>query len=128
MAKETHLHVKGICFLLLLLSSFSYGQENAVLKCVDKTECQKEMAADRFYIVDVRTPAEYKKGHISGAENINFYDADFQEQLGELDRDSKIIIYCAVGGRSLKALKMMEQMGFNYVLEVKGGYKAWVKS
>lgn len=116
-----------ILFVFLFLGIQVTAQETPVIKTVDKSVCKKEMAQSTFKVLDVRTPEEFEKGHIEGAENINFYDADFKSKLEEIDKSAKIIVYCAVGGRSHKALKMMEKMGFSYVLEVKGGYNEWTK-
>lgn len=113
--------------LLMLVSTYGCGQESPVLKTVDKTICQQEMTQTDFRILDVRTPEEYQKGHISGAENINFYADNFKSQLEKMDKSTKTIIYCAAGGRSHKALKIMEEMGFTYVLELKNGYDEWIK-
>lgn len=116
-----------IFFASCIFVFYGTTQESPVVKCVHKSVCKKEMAQSKFKVLDVRTPEEFEKSHIEGAENINFYDADFKSKLEEIDKSTKIIVYCAVGGRSHKALRMMEKMGFSYVLEVKGGYNEWVK-
>lgn len=115
------------CIVILFFVVQGTAQETPVIKCVDKSVCKKELQQSVFKVLDVRTPEEYQKGHIKGAENINFYDTDFKTKLEEIDKSTKIIVYCAVGGRSHKTLKMKEKMGFTYVLEVKGGYNEWTK-
>lgn len=76
-------------------------------------------------LVDVRTPDEYKAGHISNAKNINFYDADFKAQMDKLDKSKPIAVYCGVGGRSGKASTVLTQLGFKTIYDLQGGMTAW---
>jgi len=75
--------------------------------------------------VDVRTPEECSAGMIEGAVNINFYDADFKDQISALDRDKTTMIYCRSGGRSGKAAEVLEELGFKVVYDLSGGYMNW---
>jgi len=74
-------------------------------------------------LLDVRTPEEYASGHISGASNLNYYE-NFESQLSQLDKNQKYLVYCAVGGRSGQAAKLMKQKGYQ-VFDLEGGVKAW---
>jgi len=47
------------------------------------------------------------------------------QRVSLLDKRKKVIVYCAVGGRSGQALKKMDALDFQYVLDMKGGYNAW---
>lgn len=76
-------------------------------------------------LIDLRTPAEYAAGTILNAQNINFYSPDFKNQLNQLDKDQPVLIFCMSGGRSSAALRIMEEMGFQYVLELAGGYSKY---
>jgi predicted sulfurtransferase len=40
---------------------------------------------ENLVLIDVRTPDEFKQGHLEGAKLINFYDANFQEEVKKLD-------------------------------------------
>ena len=75
--------------------------------------------------MDVRTPEEYAEGHLAGAKNIDFYASDFRQQLALLNPDQKYMVYCAVGGRSGKTGKMMEELGFKQVYNVTAGFSAF---
>lgn len=87
-----------------------------------KAEMQKE---DDYYLIDVRTPQEYKSGTLEGAKNINIYDSDFSAQLDQLDKEKAVYVFCAVGGRSGQAAKILENKGFKKIIDLKGGYNAW---
>ena len=76
-------------------------------------------------LIDVRTPEEFNDGHLEQAININWYDADFQEQVYELDKKKTIYVYCKKGGRSTKAAQMLDSLGYE-VVNLLGGYDAYM--
>jgi rhodanese-related sulfurtransferase len=76
-------------------------------------------------VLDVRTPEEFAEGHLEGAELLDFYRADFADQLAALDRGVPYLLYCRSGNRSGQALEMMRQLGFEDVTEVEGGVISW---
>jgi phage shock protein E len=73
-------------------------------------------------ILDVRTGQEFSGGHLARAMNLDYNAADFQTRLLSLDKTKPYLVYCAVGGRSSKAAKLMQEMGFVQVYNVSGGY------
>ena len=79
-------------------------------------------------IVDIRTPQEYKQGHLKNAVNINLFDRAFSEEVNKLDKSKPIFIYCRSGNRSLSASKKMMNLGFEQVYDLKGGISNWVKA
>ncbi|GAB5418881.1 MAG: hypothetical protein Crog4KO_01380 [Crocinitomicaceae bacterium] len=101
--------------------------EEVIVTLVDKTEFQSLMEQEGSQLVDVRTPREVENGKIGDAVNLNFHDADFKDQLAGLDKSQPVLIYCASGGRSAKAVAMMKQMGFSEIHELEGGYRAWIQ-
>ena len=76
-------------------------------------------------VLDVRTPEEFAEGHLEGAVLVDFYDADFADQLAALDPDVPYLLYCRSGNRSGETLGVMEQLGFTSVADVDGGIVAW---
>jgi rhodanese-related sulfurtransferase len=78
-----------------------------------------------FVILDVRTPEEFAEGHIESAVNIDFYADAFPDELDGLDRDKTYLIYCRSGSRSGSTFKMMKQLGFKNVFNMKGGIESW---
>lgn len=81
--------------------------------------------AEAIVVLDVRTSKEFKQGRVPGARLINYYDDDFADQLGELDRGAPYLVYCQGGGRSRKTLPLLEQLGFTQVTHLDGGFSAW---
>ncbi len=78
-------------------------------------------------LIDVRTPGEYASGHVENSVNIDFRASNFKELIGELDKNQDVYVYCKVGGRSGSAARMMEDIGFKKVYDLKGGIIAWEK-
>lgn len=76
-------------------------------------------------VLDVRTPEEYAEGHLDGAVLVDFYDADFADQLGQLDPEVPYLVYCRSGNRSGQTLTLMEQLGFSSASDIDGGIVAW---
>ena len=82
-------------------------------------------APDELVVLDVRTPEEYAEGHLEGAVLVDFYDADFADQLAELDPDVPYLVYCRSGNRSGQTLPLMAQLGFGSASDIDGGILAW---
>lgn len=78
-------------------------------------------------LVDVRTPEELQAtGHIEGAVNIDIESDDFEARLVGLDKEKPVIVHCRTGGRSTKAARIMQKLGFKQVLNYKGGMNDWL--
>lgn len=61
-------------------------------------------------IVDVRTPAEFKSGHIKGSKNIPL--DQIERSAHKLDSNKPVIVCCRSGMRSAQAMKILKQKGF----------------
>lgn len=74
-------------------------------------------------LLDVRTKVETKFGKIEGAINIPLNS--LRDRLDELDKNRKIVVYCAVGLRGYIACRILEGNGFKDVSNLSGGYKLY---
>lgn len=76
-------------------------------------------------ILDVRTKAEYQKGHLENAMLIPV--EELQGRIGELDshRGEDIFIYCATGYRSIVAAKILIDEGFARIYNLQYGIVDW---
>ncbi len=77
-------------------------------------------------ILDIRTPKEFKAGHLRGAKNLDYFADDFEAKLDALSKTKTYLVHCASGGRSGKALKVLKRKKFAAVYHLKDGYKGWV--
>ena len=74
-------------------------------------------------LLDVRTPEEYRSGHIPGSKNIPLQTIDRVGSVAE-DKDTALYVYCQSGARSRQAAGMLKQMGYTNVNNI-GGIAAY---
>jgi rhodanese-related sulfurtransferase/rubrerythrin len=74
-------------------------------------------------ILDVRQPGEYEEGHIPGAKLVPM--PVLTDSLAEIDPGKPILVYCAIGGRSRIAAQTLAGKGYDHVINLSGGFKAW---
>jgi len=76
-------------------------------------------------ILDVRTQSEYNEGHLENAVLIPL--SELESRIDEIlpYRDTEIIVYCKVGGRSAEASSILDSYNFTKVFNVQGGITAW---
>ncbi|OYW76539.1 MAG: hypothetical protein B7Z37_08435 [Verrucomicrobia bacterium 12-59-8] len=109
--------------LLLLLPAFIFAADTA--KHVKADEAAKIIADGKVAVIDVRTPDEFKDGHIKGAKNIDIMSKDFEAQLGKLDKTQPTLVHCQAGGRSTRALPVFEKLGFTNLIHLDEGFGGW---
>ena len=103
-------------------------QVKQVIKRVSKKEFKEKLnTLNDVQLIDVRTPGEFKGGTIKGAINIDYNSSSFNALIAQLDKTKPTLIFCHSGGRSAKALQKFKLINFEYVLELEGGYSAWIK-
>lgn len=102
------------------------GGSTAVIDTVDAATAGTLIARSGTVLLDIRTPEEFAEAHIEGALNIDFYAADFADQLGELDRDAPYVVYCRSGNRTAQAMDTFRELGFSEVHEIDGGILSWL--
>lgn len=95
---------------------------------VDAHAASALVAKPGVVVLDVRTPGEFSSGHIAGANLVDFRSPDFKQTVGQLDRKASYLLHCASGGRSQQALAVMEELGFQSVAHLDGGFIAWQKA
>jgi rhodanese-related sulfurtransferase len=80
-------------------------------------------AGERVTIVDVRTPAETEQGIIPGAKLIPL--DELEDRWIELQACDEVVCYCASGGRSLRAARLLHSRGLFNATSLVGGIAAW---
>ena len=83
----------------------------------------REHSEGDYILLDVRQPVEYAQAHLPGAKLIPL--PQLSDSLEELDAAKPIIVYCAVGGRSRMATRLLSGLGFRNVFHLQGGIQAW---
>ncbi|MGY2134693.1 molybdopterin-synthase adenylyltransferase MoeB [Hymenobacter sp. HD11105] len=79
------------------------------------------------FLLDVREPEEYYRGHLPGATLIPL--SQVVARAGLLPRHHPIVVYCHRGNRSAKAITQLQlQAGFTNLQNLEGGLEAWVEN
>ena len=107
---------------VVLVTSTACGQTR---KNVNAAEAKAMIDKGGVVVLDVRTPDEYRAGHLKDAKLANVNDPGFDANIAKLDKNKPVVVYCAVGGRSARASDIMVKKGFKNVYNVSGGYNAW---
>lgn len=81
--------------------------------------------ADKLQILDVRSPGEWKQGHIPGAKHI--FLPEVPKKTGELSKQKPIAVYCDSGYRASLAASILKTDGFD-VRNVPGSWQAWLNA
>ena len=97
------------------------------VKHVSAAEAQKLMLDNKVVVLDIRTPEEFKSGHIAGATNIDFLATGFEQRLAALDKSKIYLVHCASGNRSAKALPVLKKLQFQSLYHLDGGFRSWEK-
>ena len=74
-------------------------------------------------LLDVRTPQEYRDGHIPGSQNVPLQQLDKVEEVTE-NKDTVLYVYCRSGARSRQAVSLLKHMGYTNVHNI-GGIAAY---
>ena len=120
----------SLCLLLILflVQTFSVAGEG-LLKTISPKEASDLIAKHKnnadFIILDVRTPREFKSGHIEKAILLDYYSKMYTEELKRLDKTKIYLIYCRTGNRTGKTLNLIRNMGFSCVYNIDKGIKGW---
>jgi rhodanese-related sulfurtransferase len=86
---------------------------------------QRQSGKADFVILDVRTLAEFREGHIEGAILLDVSAPDFEKRLSGLDRGKSYLVYCRSGNRSARAVQAMERLGFRSIYHMHQGILGW---
>ena len=74
-------------------------------------------------LLDVRSPQEYREGHIPGSQNVPLQQLDKVEEVTE-NKDTVLYVYCRSGARSRQAVSLLQAMGYTNVHNI-GGIAAY---
>lgn len=93
---------------------------------VDPAQVRAMMGqSPRPFLLDVRTPDEYKQGHIQGAELIPL--DELLARQSRIPKEREVICICASGSRSSLAARRLNSLGYQ-VSNLRGGMSHWIRS
>ena len=111
-----------ICVLSLLVPSVGVGQEIVPTISPDDLYEQRQSGPAPL-VLDVRTPEEFRLGHIPGAVNIPH--TELASRIGEVQQSHAVVLYCMLGPRARLGEKTLLDAGVEDVLHLDGGLHAW---
>ena len=78
-----------------------------------------------YAVLDVREPDEYEQGALPGAVHVPRGQLEFSVEGRLTDKDVPVAVYCAGGTRSVFAAKTLQDLGYNDVVSIAGGFNRW---
>jgi len=78
-------------------------------------------------LLDVREPYEWEIGNLGSLGAILIPFGELTKRMEDVPRKGPVVVYCHVGVRSVLVVQALQSQGFDEVLNLKGGYLAWVE-
>lgn len=106
---------------MLMLPNLGQGGAHSVTP----TEAVNLMNRDKAVVVDVCSPDEFAAGHVMAARNVPL--AELQDKLAGVAKNKAVplVMVCASGMRSRRAVGVAKKMGYEKVYSLGGGLNAW---
>lgn len=95
------------------------------VKTIEGADVATEME-NRAIVLDVRKPNEWNVAHMKGATFLPL--ANFPDNLQGMDKSAKYIVHCGGGYRSMTAISIMKKMGFEDLINIRGGFGSMQKA
>ena len=92
---------------------------------VDAGSVAERLADRNVLVIDVRQPAEWRRGHIPGSLNLPL--TQLASRLHRLPNDKTIVTVCASGHRSALAARTLKRAGYQ-AENLKGGMRSWTRA
>ena len=95
------------------------------VKPLDPTQVTQLINHQDALLVDLRSDADYRAGHISNARHIPF--GELKQRVKELAKfkTQPVVLYCSTGTQTGSAGKILKKEGFTSLHQLRGGLRAW---
>ncbi len=104
------------------------AQAKAVITEIDQNSAVEQIMQPSAILLDVREPDEYRQGHLEQACNLPRGLLEFKITDIAPDTAAPVVIYCQTGGRAALAAKSLQDLGYNNVSSIAGGFAAWAEA
>jgi sulfur-carrier protein adenylyltransferase/sulfurtransferase len=95
---------------------------------ISEVDAEAARALDGALWVDVREVDEWQEGHIPNAVHVPRGHLESRVEGVAPDRSAPVVIYCAAGNRSAFAAKSLEELGYEHVHSLVGGFTDWKRN
>ncbi|MGD0618492.1 MAG: rhodanese-like domain-containing protein [Bryobacteraceae bacterium] len=93
---------------------------------IDIDGYRRMLAAGQAHVlVDIREDSEWAAGHAAGAVHIGKGVIERDIEAKQPDKTTTLVLYCGGGFRSALAAEALGHMGYENVISLDGGWKAW---
>jgi molybdopterin/thiamine biosynthesis adenylyltransferase/rhodanese-related sulfurtransferase len=105
-----------------------FRQLKSEIEEVDASRAAELRETDSPVFVDVRERSEWDEGHVPGAVHVPKSHLESRIEQAVPDRDATVVVYCASGSRSVFAAKTLEELGYENVVSLAGGFTDWKRN
>ena len=105
-----------------------FRQVKSEIEEVDASRASELRETDSPVFVDVRERSEWDEGHVPGAVHVPKSHLESRIEQAVPDRDATVVVYCASGSRSVFAAKTLEELGYENVVSLAGGFTDWKRN
>jgi sulfur-carrier protein adenylyltransferase/sulfurtransferase len=97
---------------------------------IDQVDAQsaRQLLSDGAAVVDVREREEWSEGHLPGAHHVPRGHLESRIEGVVPDHSRPVVVYCSSGNRSVFATKTLEELGYENVTSLSGGFTEWKRN
>jgi rhodanese-related sulfurtransferase len=103
--------------------SCGFAAEDITVQWIDVSDLGTVLRDRTPVIVDLRTPREFKGGHLAGAVNIPIENLIRRHSQLDDYRDKPVLLYCRTVNKTRRAIWLLQERGFKSIYALWGGYE-----
>jgi rhodanese-related sulfurtransferase len=124
-AGENQAFVMIFVGLTLAIVYTEFSRLTSGFKAVDPAGLTALVNRQDALVVDVSATADFEKGHIAGAKNVQMSQFDADNKVLAKVREMPVAVVCRTGNTSAEAARKLAKAGFKQVHWLDGGIAAW---
>lgn len=93
---------------------------------ISPPDAQRLLEGGLATFVDIRDPGSFREARVPGAFSLN--DGNLDEFTATADRQRPLVVYCYHGVSSLGGAAFFQDLGFQEVYSLRGGFETWRRS
>lgn len=102
----------------------SLGNKLEKVNQISEPELKQIMQSNHTQYVDLRGEAEFKAGHIKGADHV--FVGTLEQNLDKIKKDEQVVVFCQAGDRSSIGYSILARHGYKNIKNYGGGMSDWV--
>jgi sulfur-carrier protein adenylyltransferase/sulfurtransferase len=95
---------------------------------ISEVDARGAQAIDGAAWIDIREQDEWQEGHLPGAVHVPRGNLESRIEAAVPDKTAPVVLYCAVGNRSVFAAKTLEELDYKNVYSLAGGFTDWKRN